>query len=47
MIRRNPCGLSFELKPVIEGYLRAGTSNSSASKDKNGSIGSNDFWLVN
>ena len=24
----------------------AGTSNSSASKDKNGSIGGNDFWVV-
>jgi len=28
------------------GYLMAGTSNSSASKDKNGSIGGNDFWVV-
>ena len=38
------------LRKVIEtrdgGYLMAGTSNSSASKDKNGSIGGNDFWVV-
>ncbi|OXG07320.1 T9SS type A sorting domain-containing protein, partial [Flavobacterium araucananum] len=38
------------LRKLIEtrdgGYLMAGTSNSSASKDKNGSIGGNDFWVV-
>lgn len=38
------------LRKLIEtrdgGYLLAGTSNSSASKDKNGSIGGNDFWVV-
>jgi hypothetical protein len=38
------------LRKLVEtrdgGYLMAGTSNSSASKDKNGSIGSNDFWVV-
>ena len=38
------------LRKLVEtrdgGYLMAGTSNSSASKDKNGSIGGNDFWVV-
>jgi hypothetical protein len=38
------------LRKLIEtrdgGYLMAGTSNSGASKDKNGSIGGNDFWVV-
>lgn len=38
------------LKKTIEtrdgGYLMAGTSNSKASRDKNGSIGSSDFWVV-
>ncbi|WP_428232694.1 T9SS type A sorting domain-containing protein [Flavobacterium sp.] len=38
------------LRKLIEtrdgGYLMAGTSNSSASKDKNGNIGGNDFWVV-
>nr|WP_199001716.1 T9SS type A sorting domain-containing protein [Flavobacterium sp. ASV13] len=38
------------LRKLIEtrdgGYLMTGTSNSSASKDKNGSIGGNDFWVV-
>jgi Secretion system C-terminal sorting domain len=28
------------------GYLLTGTSNASASRDKNGAIGSNDFWVV-
>lgn len=38
------------LRKLVEtrdgGYLMAGTSNSSASKDRNGSIGGNDFWVV-
>jgi len=38
------------LRKLIEtrdgGYLMAGTSNSGASKDKNGNIGGNDFWVV-
>jgi hypothetical protein len=38
------------LKKAIEtrdgGYLLSGTSNSKVSKDKNSSIGSNDFWVV-
>lgn len=38
------------LRKLVEtrdgGYLMAGTSNSGASKDKNGSIGGNDFWVV-
>ncbi|WP_281323318.1 T9SS type A sorting domain-containing protein [Flavobacterium aestivum] len=38
------------LRKLIEtrdgGYLMAGTSNSNASKDKNGNIGGNDFWVV-
>ena len=38
------------LRKLVEtrdgGYLMAGTSNSRASKDKNGSIGGNDFWVV-
>lgn len=38
------------LRKLVEtrdgGYLMAGTSNSSASKDKKGSIGGNDFWVV-
>ncbi|MBF4518714.1 T9SS type A sorting domain-containing protein [Flavobacterium sp. ANB] len=38
------------LRKVIEtrdgGYLMAGTSNSNSSKDKNSTIGSNDFWVV-
>jgi len=38
------------LRKLIEtrdgGYLMAGTSNSSSSKDKNSNIGSNDFWVV-
>ncbi|WP_338841189.1 T9SS type A sorting domain-containing protein [Flavobacterium ginsenosidimutans] len=38
------------LRKVVEtrdgGYLMTGTSNSSSSKDKNSSIGSNDFWVV-
>jgi hypothetical protein len=38
------------LRKLIEtrdgGYLLAGTSNSKSSKDKNSSIGGNDFWVV-
>jgi len=38
------------LRKLVEtrdgGYLMAGTSNSGASKDKNSSIGSSDFWVV-
>lgn len=38
------------LKKLIEtrdgGYLLAGTSNSKSSKDKNSTIGGNDFWVV-
>jgi hypothetical protein len=38
------------LRKLIEtrdgGYLLAGTSDGNASKDKNGSLGSNDFWVV-
>lgn len=38
------------LRKLIEtrdgGYVLAGTSDGSASKDKNGSLGSNDFWVV-
>ncbi|MFH6959858.1 T9SS type A sorting domain-containing protein [Flavobacterium aquidurense] len=38
------------LRKLVEtrdgGYLMAGTSNSGASKDKNGSIGGSDFWVV-
>ena len=38
------------LRKLIEtrdgGYLMAGTSNSSSSRDKNSTIGSNDFWVV-
>ncbi|MBP4139148.1 T9SS type A sorting domain-containing protein [Flavobacterium geliluteum] len=38
------------LRKLIEtrdgGYLMAGTSNSSSSKDKNSNIGGNDFWVV-
>ncbi|URC11677.1 T9SS type A sorting domain-containing protein [Flavobacterium sp. B183] len=38
------------LRKLIEtrdgGYLMAGTSNSAASRDKNGSMGGNDFWVV-
>ncbi|WP_166919752.1 T9SS type A sorting domain-containing protein [Flavobacterium poyangense] len=38
------------LRKLIEtrdgGYLMAGTSNSTSSKDKNSNIGSNDFWVV-
>lgn len=38
------------LRRLIEtrdgGYLLAGTSNSSSSRDKNSNIGNNDFWVV-
>ncbi|MDX6187773.1 T9SS type A sorting domain-containing protein [Flavobacterium sp. Fl-318] len=38
------------LRKLIEtrdgGYLMAGTSNSTSSKDKNSNIGANDFWVV-
>lgn len=38
------------LRKLIEtrdgGYLMAGTSNATASKDRNGNIGGNDFWVV-
>lgn len=38
------------LRKLIEtrdgGYLMAGTSNSGSSRDKNSTIGSNDFWVV-
>ncbi|MDR6764319.1 hypothetical protein J2Y38_004552 [Flavobacterium sp. 2755] len=38
------------LRKLVEtrdgGYLMAGTSNSTSSKDKNSNIGGNDFWVV-
>lgn len=51
-IWRKSVGSSGEdvLKKAIEtrdgGYLLSGTSNSKVSRDKNSTIGSNDFWVV-